>query len=302
MHEILDVKAHESLIKEYIKRFAFRPEHHFEYLTSVGDGSQPAFYYDEEMGAIGDIHHEGKDKVFWMTVEPLAKDPAAALEKISKYLIEEKGYGKVVVESLHSINEELKKKLTQTNYRILKPRWSSEWPVFHMKNFDETLSGSNWKKIRYYKNKFFKDHPDATVEDIIPEDGQALKELVKGWVKKRTAGDRAHYKGFFTIIDSNFKNYDIAKVIKIGGKPVSFFAGFKVPYANGYYSCIGIYDYDIENIGSVSNVLDLIEIKKLGAEWADFGGSEIGSGLANFKRKFHPDEFYYTDVYTITRN
>ena len=80
----------------------------------------------------------------------------------------------------------------------------------------------------------------------------------------------------------------------------TWFIPFLKPNSKNYYSCIGIYDYDIDNLAEVSNILDLIEIKKLGMEKADFGGSE--QALLNFKMKFHPDEFYRTDIYAVEKN
>ena len=91
----------------------------------------------------------------------------------------------------------------------------------------------------------------------------------------------------------------MVKIIKVNNKPISVFGGWKINNSNNYYSCIGIYDYDINTLAEVSNILDLTFIKQLNVEKADFGGSE--QALLEFKMKFHPDEFYRTDIFAVEK-
>ena len=297
--ETSDVDANADVIKTYIARFGFMPEHSFEYFRCHVDEGSPHFIYDDDMGVLCFVSKEGKERVIETLVEPLTQLPKAqAIKRLVEYAIGEKGYGKVILETRREIRDELAKALEGTGYRVLKPRYSLTWPVFIMNNFDETLSGGKWKKIRYFKNKLFRDHA-VEVDDFRDSDRETLKELVKSWSRRRTAGDRAYCKSYLRMIDEAFPGFDMAKVIRISGKPVSVFGGWKVVNSDTYYSCIGIYDYDIENLGEVSNVLDLECIKKLGAKKADFGGGE--EALTSFKKKFFPDEFYVTDKYAVAK-
>jgi len=202
------------------------------------------------------------------------------------YCLEDRKMDKVVLETRHETKESLKVLLKGTDYIAKKDRYCLTWPVFTLKNFDEALSGGNWKKIRYFKNKFFKDN-QVKVDDVTDSDKDALQALVRNWAKTRTATDRAHYKGYLALIERGFPGFDMVKVIRVDGKPISLFGGWKIPNSNNYYSCLGIYDYEYENIGEVSNVIDLALIKAAGYDEADFGGGE--ENLTSFKMKFHPD-------------
>ena len=300
MKEIIDIKQDSEIVRDYISRYGFMPEHNFEYFKCLTDEGQPAFYYEDDFGVMCFISDEGKSKVVRSLVEPLAKQDNIlnALQKFVKYCLDVKHFDKIVLETRHEIKLELEKVFKKSEYKVLKDRYHLTWPVFIMKNFDESLSGGNWKKMRYFKNKFFKDqNPD--VGDFQESDKNELKELVKVWAKTRTASDIAHYHRYINFIDNNFKGFDMVKIIKINGKPVSFFGGWRIVNSGNYYSCIGIYDYSYENIGEVSNLIDLTEIKKMGVEKADLGGGE--EALTNFKKKFFPDEFYRTDIYTVKK-
>jgi len=300
MEEIIDIGGNSELIKEYIQKFGFMPEHKFEYFKCLTDEGQPAFFYEKDFGVLCFISNEGKSKVIRSLVEPLAKQDniVNALQKFIKYCIEVRKMDKVILETRHEIKEQLTNAFKKSEYRVMKDRYCLIWPVFIMKNFDETLSGGKWKKMRYFKNKFFKDY-NAEVDDFKESDKELLKKLVLTWVKKRTASDRAHYHKYVNMIENNFKGFDMLKVIRIDGKPISFFGGWKIVNSKNYYSCIGIYDYGYENIGEVSNLLDLSFIKQTGAEKADFGGGE--EALTSFKKKFFPDEFYRTDIYAVKK-
>ncbi|MBN1792278.1 hypothetical protein JW826_01180 [Candidatus Woesearchaeota archaeon] len=304
MKEITDIDGNEEFIRGYIQRLGFMPEHKFEYFKCLTDEGTPTFLYDEDVGfgVMCFFSKEGKSRIVTSLVEPLApkEKMIEALERFIKFCVEEKGMDKVILETRYEVKLGLAKRLKEEGkgYEVLKERYSMTWPVFIMKNFDENLSGGKWKKIRYFKNKFFKDH-DAKVDDFKDEDKEVLKELVMDWVKKRTASDHAAYKRYINMIESSFKGFDMVKVIKVKDKPVSVFGGWKTVMPGMYYSCVGIYDYDYENIGEVSNVIDLSLIKQLGVEKTDLGGGE--EALTNFKKKFFPDEFYRTDVYTVLR-
>jgi len=300
LQEINNIDGNKELILGYLYKFGFMPEHNFEYFKRQIDEGVPAFVHDGESGFMCFFSNNGKKLIAKGLVEPLAAQEKIIpfLKKFIRFCIEEKKLDKVVLETRYETKLKLAEHLNGTAYRVVKERYHLTWPVFITKNFDETLSGGKWKKIRYFKNKFFKDYA-AIVDDAKDEDRDALNKLVMGWKNSRTATDRAYYKGYLEIIKSGFSGFDMVKVIRVQGRPISIFGGWKIVNSNNYYSCLGIYDYAYENIGEVSNVIDLALIKQMGVEKADFGGGEVK--LTNFKKKFFPDEFYRTDVYTVDK-
>ena len=294
MKEITDIERNSGLIRDYIKKYGFMAEHKFEYFKALNDEGNPTFVYEDDFGV---LCFTKKNKVKSL-VEPLTKQDniIQSLEKFIDYFLNIKKFDKVILETRHEIRQELIKK---SNFRILKESYQLTWPVFIMKNFDENLSGIKWKKMRNFKNKFFKLY-NPEVDNFKESDKEELKKLILTWKSKRTAHDRTDYKRYLNFIDNNFKGFEMVKVIRVNNKPVSVFGGWRIPNSNTYFSCIGIYDYDYENIGEVSNILDLTFIKKLNVEKADFGGGE--ESLTNFKKKFFPDEFYVTDIYSVMKN
>lgn len=277
-------------------------EHKYEYFLSlVEKDNQPLFLYENDFGFLAHISKTGKKTVITSIDEPLTKQDniIPALKKLIEYCLETKKLDKIILETREETNKKLKLALKDSKYRVLKSRYYLTWPVFILKNFDENLSGTKNKKLRNFRNNFFRDNQNIEITNFKESDKEGLKTLVLEWKKKRTAHDILEYYKYIEFIESNFKGFDMVKIIKINNKPVSVFGGWKIPNSKNYYSCIGIYDYDIDNLAEVSNILDLIEIKKLGMEKADFGGSE--QALLNFKMKFHPAEFYRTDIFAVEK-
>lgn len=295
MKEIEDINNNSYLIKDYIQKYGFMPEHNFEYFKCLTDSGQPMFLYEDDFGV---LCFKKSDKIIKSLVEPLANQGNIinALNKFIEYCFDIKKVDELVLETRHDIRRKLISSLKNTKYRILKERYHMMWPVFIMQNFDETLSGGKWKKIRNYKSKFFKEN-NPEIDDFKQSDKEELKKLVKEWVKKRKCTNHAEYHNYLNFIDNDFKGFNMVKVIRINNKPVSVFGGWRIPNSENYYSSVGIYDYDIYRLGEISNILDLTFIKKLGIKKADFGGGE--ESLTEFKKKFFPDEFYRTDVYAV---
>ena len=300
MKETEDIEGNEQLIRGYIDKFGFMPEHKFEYFAKDVDSGKPMFIFDDDFGYPCYTDTEGKARVVSGLVEPLTaqENVVPALEKFIIYCLADGKFGKVILETRHEVRQELKKRIEAKGYTVRKERYHLTWPVFVMKNFDATLSGGKWKKIRHFRNKFFKDYA-VEVDAANEGDREALLALVVAWAKKRTAKDRANYKGYLALIKAGFPGFDMVRVIRVDKKPVSLFGGWRIANSNNYYSCLGIYDYDYENIGEVSNVIDLALIKEQGYDKVDLGGGE--DNLTNFKKKFFPDEFYRTDVYTVVK-
>ena len=305
MNEITDVEKNSELVRIKINELGFMPEHKYEYFTYLTDEGKPALIYDENSAMLSYIGTEGKSKIVKSLVEPMSKESinsfkksAEIIEKYTKYILETKKFDKFILETRFETKKTLIERLKNTNFKVTKERYYLIWPIYILKNFDETLAGGKWKKMRKFNQKFFKEN-NPVVRDFEEKDKKGLKELVIGWVKKRTAGDRAYYHRYLNFIDSNFKGFDMVKVILVQDKPVAVFGGWKIPNTNNYYSCIGIYDYGYENMGEVTSILDLIFTKQLGFEKTDWSGGE--EALTNFKKKFHPDEFYRTDIFAVVK-
>ena len=80
--------------------------------------------------------------------------------------------------------------LKDSNHKVNKINYTLVWPVFDMKQWNgDKMEGKDWKDIRYYWNKFFKEHKVEFVDlkDVTKEE---LKDLVKKWKESRNNKDK----------------------------------------------------------------------------------------------------------------
>jgi hypothetical protein len=159
----------------------------------------------------------------------------------------------------------------------------------------DLMQGKDWKDIRYYWHKYFRDHK-VEFKDAHEVDKTVLKELVLRWKKQRTGKRVTFYKYYLNAIENGFEGFS-TRIMIVDGNVAAITAGFKVPNKNYYYSAIGIYSRDIERTGEISNMDDLMQLKKKGYEYVDFGGGE--EELTQFKKKFKPDSYYKTYIFSI---
>jgi hypothetical protein len=162
----------------------------------------------------------------------------------------------------------------------------------------DAMQGKEWKDIRYYWNKFFREH-SVEFKNFQESDVAQYVDLVKNWKETRTASDRTYTDYYINAIKSKFDGYDVVRIMYVDGKPCAINAGFSLPNKKYYYSSIGIYNKDFERLGEISYMDDLINLKKLGYETVDFGGSEQ-NGI-DFKKKFKPTYYYKTFLFSIVK-
>ncbi|HIH31391.1 TPA: DUF2156 domain-containing protein [Candidatus Woesearchaeota archaeon] len=188
--------------------------------------------------------------------------------------------------------------LKDSNHKVNKINYTLVWPVFDMKQWNgDKMEGKDWKDIRYYWNKFFKEHKVEFVDlkDVTKEE---LKDLVKKWKESRNNKDKTFDHYYINVIDNDFKGFD-SRIMRVDEKICSINAGFKLPGKNIFYSSIGLCTKDFDRLGEVSYMDDLIQLKKKGYELVDFGGGE--KHLIEFKKKFRPTYYYKTHVFSIVK-
>src|SRR3989339_1461576 len=160
--------------------------------------------------------------------------------------------------------------LKDSNHKVNKINYTLVWPVFDMKQWNgDKMEGKDWKDIRYYWNKFFKEHKVEFVDlkDVTKEE---LKDVVRNVKENRNYNDIFFDQYFIKLIDAEFKGYH-TRILKVNGRVASITAGYKTPFSNYYYSSVGLSVRDIDRIGEISYMDDLIDCKKKGYEFVDFG-------------------------------
>jgi GNAT superfamily N-acetyltransferase len=189
--------------------------------------------------------------------------------------------------------------LRETKYRCTDINYTLIWPIFEMDNWNgDLMQGGEWKDMRYYWNKFFRDHKvEFVTADKVSKD--ELKALVYDWKKNRTTGDIAYIDYYVKAIEDGFEGYDINRIMVVDGKVAAITAGFETR-PGYYYSSIGLYDVNLPRCNEVANMDDLINLKKLGYKLVDFGGIE--KSKLEFKKKFRPTRYYKTHVFSIVLN
>ncbi|MGV8171241.1 MAG: GNAT family N-acetyltransferase [Candidatus Woesearchaeota archaeon] len=191
------------------------------------------------------------------------------------------------------------RRLKDTAYRCNDINYTLIWPVFEMDKWDgDLMQGGEWKDLRYYWNKFFRDHKvEFLTADKVDKD--ELKNLVYDWKKNRTTGDIAYVDYYIKAIEHDFDGYDVTRIMVVDGKIAAITAGFETR-PGYYYSSIGLYDVNLPRCNDIANLDDLINLKKLGYKAVDFGGIE--KSKLDFKKKFRPTRYYKTHVFSIVLN
>lgn len=297
MQIISDIANNKSLIEKILKKHGCSAEHNYYcYLYNIESWEDPyVFIFDEEYLILAKYDRHDND---WY----LAEEPAAPGDKKASLIMQVVEYAfskntrKVWLELELESRESLLKSLKDSDYKSNKIAYSLTWPVYKMDVWSgEKMEGKDWKDIRYYWNKFFRDHKVEFVSSD-KADKEEMKNLVYEWKKKRTTGDRAYIEYYIHAIDTDFKGYDSNRIMIVDGKVAAITAGFEARKGY-YYSSIGLFEKDIDRCNEIANMDDLINLKKLGYEFVDFGGVEEKS--LEFKKKFRPTYFYKTRIFSI---
>jgi hypothetical protein len=297
--ELLNALEHKDLIEKIISLRGHATEHHYyNYLYNCDIGEVPVFFkISNSEGILAFYYSKGST---YRIFSELLVDRVDRVKYIEAFLDKVRSLEakKVEIETDMELRSELIAHFKPIHeYSIGKINLTFTWPVFDMDNWNgELMQGKDWKDIRYYWNKYFKDHKVEfkTAEEV---DSKVMKDLVLEWKKQRTGKRVTFYKYYLNAIDDGFKGFD-TRIMLVDGRVMAITAGFKVPNSREYYySAIGIYSRDIPRTGEICNMDDLINLKKQGYRSVDFGGGE--ESLVEFKQKFRPTRSYQTHLYSI---
>ncbi|HBH46270.1 MAG: hypothetical protein A2445_04510 [Candidatus Jacksonbacteria bacterium RIFOXYC2_FULL_44_29] len=284
-------------IREIIHNYGHLSQHNYWfYLNYAMPGEKPIFFDFSDRGGI--LAYE-KGKTLRILTDPVSspQKKLAVITELLEWALKQENFDKVILEDItESLKEEIFKEAKGLGFKTIKPSYVFTWPLIELKNWNEKLESKIWKRMRNMRNKFFKNN-EAQFKSVAQVNKSDLVDLILKWKKQRKNSDRVYLKQYLNFIEDGFRGFDFSRVILINGRPVSVNAGWAIPNSSDYYSCVGIYDYDCSDIGEVSYLDELAELKKKGYQKVDLGGSE--KSLLAFKLKFHPNLFYTTYTFSI---
>jgi len=290
-----------KIIERMISKYGCAAEHHYScYINNITDedpNATPYIYLVEDDIGILAIYEPKKNdyRVFTELLAPKERK-AELLKEFLDHVFLEKKAAKVWTELETDTRQNVLKILKNSPYKCNTPTYTLIWPVFDMHAWNgDLMQGGEWKDIRYYWNKFFRDHKVefVTADKVHKED---MIKLVYDWKKSRKTGDRAYIDYYLQTINDGFNGYDVTRIMLVDGKIGAITAGFSVRKGY-YYSSIGLYNTEIPRCNDIANMDDLINLKKLGIEVVDFGGIE--QEHLEFKKKFRPSRYYETHMFSI---
>lgn len=298
INSILDSR---NLIENLICSYGDSSEHNFWYYYNMKEeGVRPAFFIFEEKYGLFALYYEDENEF------EVISDVLAPKEKRLNILLEFIDYSLKSSEKLFlTLEKEFRRKfldkIDQKRYNVHKPTRVFDSPVFNMKDFDSSLPGKGWKKIRNINNAFFREN-DVEIKDFDKKDKESIKKVVIDWEKTRKSSvAKAWAPIFLNFVENDFKGCDMRRIIYVNKEPCAITAGWKIPNKNAYYSSIGIHNYKYKGIGEVAYVDDLRNLKEKKYDLVDFGGSEK-KNLLNFKLKFNPhsmEKYYFFRISKI---
>lgn len=297
MRIINDVEKAESKIKTSILEHGYLPQHHFELFLNYRREKENCVFLDA--GQRKGVFAYQKIENWRILTDPIcsANENLEIIIEAIEFLFKNYKPKKIIFED---ITEGLRKKVQAVSkrkpWKVLPPSYSLFWPVMDLHNWTDKLKGKEWKRFRKIRNKFYRENQVVfkKVNQVAKED---LKNLVMNWKKQRKDTDRVHLFPYLRFVDSSFAGFDLVRIMEVNGRISSISGGWRIPNSKNYYSIFGMHDYSLRDIGEVSYLDELAEVKKMGFEKFDLGGSE--GGLAQFKNKFHPEFLYRTDTFSI---
>ena len=299
--ELLNALENEDIVKKAISDIGYSAEHnYYHYIYNCYPDETPLFFKFEGFQGILCYHNPKNSK--YRIFGGILTDPDKRLDCLMAFLehITAMGAKKIEIETDAELRGQIIKLFKDTKkYAARKITTVYSWPLFRMCDWDgDKMQGKDWKDMRYYWNKYFREHK-VEFKKAGDIKNSLLRDLVLKWKKQRTNKEITHYDQYLKAINNDFQGFN-TRIMVVDGNVVALTAGFKVPNRNYYYSAIGIYSRDIERTGEICNMDDLMELKKQGYEYVDFGGGE--EELTQFKKKFRPDHYYKTYVFNIVPN
>ncbi len=300
MRVITDATTSKALIEGLMKKYGRASENnYFCYVYNIESyESSYTLVFDDGTAVLAKYDRNGNYfRVFRETLGPKEKTG----EMVKKFLEHIYSLPKTPKKLWLELETDTRKivisELKNSDYTVNNVNYTLIWPVFEMDKWTgDAMKGGEWKNMRYYWNRFFKEHKVEfrTCKDV---DKEEMRSLVRLWKEKRTGGDRAFIDYYIHAIDHDFEGYDINRIMVVDNKVAAISAGFK--FKQGYYASIGLYNPDIDRCNEIANMDDLINLKKLGVKLVDFGGVE--KKALEFKKKFMPTRYYKTHVFSIVK-
>lgn len=294
---ITNLDKNREFIEKIISDKGYSCGHNFwECRNAEEEGIKPVFYKTENNeGLFASYYEEDND---W----ELTSDVLAAKERIKDVLYEfaekifDKGAAKFFLESSPELRKEI---LKDKKFIVSKPSRIYETPIFNLGNFDESLPGKEWKKVRNHINSLIKNHK-VEVIDCRDIEKEKLLKLVNEWADARKSLISKAWKPTFeNFVKNDFKGCKITRCIVVDGEPCSIAAGWEIPNSDMYYSAIGIHNYKFNGLGEFAYIDELKELKRNSYNLIDLGGSQ--KRFFDFKKKFQPEKTYKTLFYWIKR-
>jgi len=299
MKVVKDILSYKESIESSIKKYGFFAEHNFwHYYYKQYDARKGVYFsFNEEMGLMA---HRTRNKVWHLFTEILA--PKKKRTELFKRFLEQayrEGASKVTVEVTEPFRKNILALVSKSKiYYVPKYNWILYWPLYNMKTWDHTLSGKSWKKIRNAINSLYKKH-EINILPASEFQKKQLRKIINMWVASRNDSDKVDTQYYHNVVENNFKGFDMTRVIAVDNEPCAITAGWEIPNSNNYYSSLGLLDYSIPGLGELANIDDLRTLKERGYSYVDFGGSY--DKLLEFKKKYKPESFYKTYVFSVLR-
>jgi hypothetical protein len=306
VHAITDITSEENklLVETMISKYGSSAEHNYYcYLDKIKEFCKTphpyVYVFEEYKGVLAKYDTTTNEyRVFMEVLAPQDEKVGVFLKFLDYIFSHEPKPKKVWIEFEEGIRKNLLAILKDSLYRCNRVNYELIWPVFDMDVWNgDLMQGGEWKDLRYYWHKFFREHKVEFVNANDKRvDPKALKDLIYAWKKQRTVNDHAQIDYYIKVIESGFRGYDVTRIMLVDGKVGAITAGF-YPRPGYYYSSIGLYNPEISRCNDIANMDDLINLKRLGCKIVDFGGIE--EEHLEFKKKFRPTRYYKTYVFSI---
>jgi len=301
--EIHDILKNKKSINRAIRKYGYFAEHNFLHFLHCENSDEKNVFFDYGRGKGILTCYDSKNEIwelFPCGVLAPEDERSELMMSFINHILKNKKAKKLVVEVTEDTRRDLLYAFkTGNTFRARTYTYVLSWPLYNMKTWNPKLKGNKMKKLRNIRNRFNKNYRIRmrNCEDVPKED---LRKVFDNWMRKRRSNESVDKDYYLSLIESNFKGLDVAKVIYINGNPASITAGWKIPNSNNFYSAIGIMDYSYPGISEITSISDLNRSKKAGFDYVDFGGSD--KELLNFKMKFKPEKIYKTFAFSIVRN
>ncbi|MDD5589936.1 MAG: hypothetical protein PHQ47_02045 [Candidatus Portnoybacteria bacterium] len=298
MQIVTGIDRARKIIESAISKNGHMAQHNFSLFKNYNCRGEQNVYFD--FGESGILAYENENYWRFLT-DPIAPENAKATlveQAASAVFLQEKAK-KIILEDF---SEQLKKDILKRKNELWHPAKAAYflfWPKLDILNFDASLAGGSWKRIRNIRNKFYKENK-VEIKKAVDFCASDLNDLILGWKKKRNDNDRVHLAQYTRFVESGFEGLQNVRVTTVNGLPAALVGGWPIPNSSDYYSFFGICDYDFKNISVISYLDELAVLKEAGFKHVELGGSY--GGLLDFKNKFQPSSIYRTYTFSLIKN